>query len=177
MTQAQIIAAGIAALDKGAGVHGGQLTLSDIALVDGRWALTFRGDGRAFAFSGGPMPWDDRKGAYSHVAPVEQLTVQIIGATGEIYGTGSTGGALVSGRTDLEHYRGFIVSGGQQTTLRLVRADSGREGRDLVVRRPLKQSWITTWCTASPSPMGRSPPRGSTKACWVIRSKAPPLGR
>jgi hypothetical protein len=148
LTQAQIIAAGIAAVNKATAMGGGQLTLSSIALVDGRWALTFRGDGRAFTFSGGPRPSDSRKGVYSHVAPVDQLTYKIIGATGEIYGTGSTGGALATSRTDLEHYRGFIISGGEQTTLRLVRADGGREGRDLVVWMPgqaLSESGLDLW--------------------------------
>ncbi|MDF2629269.1 MAG: hypothetical protein K0R39_3100 [Symbiobacteriaceae bacterium] len=145
---AQIIDAAVAEVSKDSQVRGGQLTLSHIALVGGRWELSFQGDGRAYSFSGGPAPIDSRKGAYSHVVPLREITLQLTPTTGEIYGARVTGAPLAAGRTDLEHYRGYIVSGGQQTTLRLVRADGGREGRDLVIWVPgqaLKESGLDLW--------------------------------
>jgi hypothetical protein len=148
LTQEQIVAAGVALLEKGTGVHGGQMTLTGISLVDGRWELEFRGDGRAIWFSSGPRPQDPRKGVYSHVVSVGRLTCQLSAATGELYATGITGSAPNLDKDLLEHYRGYIVSGGDQMTVRLVRADGSREGRDLTVwvtGQALQQSGLELW--------------------------------
>ncbi len=118
------------------GVQGGQLTLSRIALTDGLWRLEFQGDGRAFTRSGGPMPVDLRKGVYSHIVPVDWITYEIDAASGEIRSTETRGAAIDTNRTDLEHYRGYVVEGGERTILRLVNADGSREGRDLTVWVP-----------------------------------------
>ncbi|MFZ5815934.1 MAG: hypothetical protein ACOY93_11595 [Bacillota bacterium] len=138
----------IAIASSSLGAQGGQLTLSQIALADGLWRLEFRGDGRAFTRSGGPMPLDRRKGAYSHIVPVDRISYEIDAASGEIRSTETRGAAIDTQRTDLERYRGYVVEGGERTILRLVKADGSREGRDLTVWVPgqaLTESGLDLW--------------------------------
>lgn len=134
--QEQIIAAAMDAVSRSGMHRGGQLTLTQISLEGELWDLEFQGDGRTYTFSHGPRPQDPRRGAYSHVTPLGKVTVDVRGSTGEIYGIGQTGAPPITNRKDMEHYRGYIVTGGEQVSLRLVRADGGREGRDLTV-------WVT----------------------------------
>lgn len=116
--------------------QGGQLTLTAAHREGSLWAFTFQGDGRAITFSEGPGrprgPMDEA----SHVQVLDRLILRLNGQTGELYGREITGRGNLPLPAGLEQYRGRIVQGGQRTTLRLIRPDGSREGRDLVVWIP-----------------------------------------
>lgn len=120
----------------GHSAQGGQLTLTSAQRDGSLWAFTFQGDGRAITFSEGPGPARGPKEEASHVQVVGQVILRLDGKTGELYARELSGGGIRPLPAGLEHYRGRIVQGGEQTILRLIRPDGGPDGRELVVWIP-----------------------------------------
>ncbi|HEY3366750.1 MAG TPA: hypothetical protein VGK74_16995 [Symbiobacteriaceae bacterium] len=128
------------------GGPGGMLTLTAIRPDEpnGLWVVEFATDGRQVsgphshpALTNWPKdPVEQRKAGTSDVRILSAITYAFDARTGEGRGGGFRGGAPDLSRSDLEHYRGRIVSAGLNVQLRLTRPDGTRDGRDLDVWVP-----------------------------------------
>lgn len=120
------------------------LTRLDFDTANGMWMAHFSTGGRvAMAPASHPAPArvsddpaEQRKDEYSWYSIASEVTLALDGRTGEVRGGGFSGGAPGLSRTDLEHYRGRILTGGEEVVLRLINQDGSPEGRDLMVDVP-----------------------------------------
>lgn len=138
ITQAEAKAAALAAMGRSG--RYGTLTLVAVTFDADNlmWEADFATDGRvAAAPRSHPAPASsDPEAQHSYMTVTTDLLVAVDGKTGEIRGGGFRGGAPDPSRPDLEHYRGRILTGGEQVTLQLLRSDGGAEGRVLTVAIP-----------------------------------------
>lgn len=81
-------------------------------------------------------PVERRKELRSWWCVASELHGFVDGRTGEGKGGGHACKAVERSRTDLEHYRGVILTGGETVVLRLLNPDGTPEGRDLTVNVP-----------------------------------------
>lgn len=140
----------------GDGKEHGYLTLSSVSIENGMWVVDFDTDGRrACAPRSHPAPMystDDpaerRRQEKSWASICQTVSTAFEGVTGEVRGGGFRGGLLNPSRPDLEHYRGYILTGGADLKLRLVNPGGAREGRDMDVTVPqqaLDASGLSLW--------------------------------
>lgn len=78
----------------------------------------------------------DRKQAHSWYTVTEAVLLVLDGSSGEVRGGGHRGGSVQPDRPDLEHYRGRIISGGEETRLQLIHPDGSPVGRELTTVLP-----------------------------------------
>lgn len=123
----------------------GVLTLSSLQfdLANKTWEAKFTTDGRlAAAPRSHPAeftsndPVEQRRQAHSWTSIASTINIALDGTTGEPRGGGFSSAKAEPTRSDLEHYRGVILEGGEVVKLRLTKPDGSREGRDIEVSLP-----------------------------------------
>ena len=126
--------------------NGARLTLSQVKFdtLNNMWEVDFTVDDANIAVSPRSHPAEftsndpveQRKQRRSWFCLAKEFHIFLNGRTGESKGGGFACGEPDRSRTDLEHYRGVMVDGGETTILRLLNPDGNPEGRDLRVAIP-----------------------------------------